>query len=108
MLEVTDSNSSRHENNEALQKYFVSFDYINSTLDFLQEQLTTDTVKNISKSYQQNLSFLQNIYGEIATLNSSVQIVANDLKIDLHLILSYNQTCPEIAKSYICDHFQQI
>ena len=73
-LKVTDSNSKSHENNEASQKYFVSFEYINSTLDFLQEQLTNDTVKNISKSYRQNLSFLENIYGEIATLNSSVRL----------------------------------
>ena len=93
-LEATESNSSITKNKEALQKYFDSFDYMNSTLDFLQQQLTND-----SNSYQQNFSFFENIYGEIATLNSSVRNVANNLKNTLNPIISYNQTCAEIAKS---------
>ena len=98
-LEVTESNSNIHENNEALQKYFDSFDYINSTLDSLHQQFTNGTLKSISNSHGKNFSHLENIYGEIATLNSSLQTVANHLKYDLHLVISYNQTCLEIAKS---------
>ena len=98
-LEVRESNSSIYENNKELQKYFDTFDYINSTLDFLQQQLTNDTFKSISNSYWKNFSFLENIHSEIATLNFSVQTVVNNLKNDLHPIISYNQTCPEIAKS---------
>ena len=93
-LEVSESTSSITETNEALQKYFDSFEYINSALDFLQQQVTKD-----SNYYQQNFSFLENIHGEIATLNSSVQTVANNLRNVLHPIISYNQTCVEIAKS---------
>ena len=93
-LEAAESNSSITKNNEALQKYFDSFDYMNSALDFLQQQLTND-----STSYQQNFSIFENIYGEIATLNSSVQNVVNNLKNALNPIISYNQTCAEIAKS---------
>ena len=93
-IEVTESNSSITKNNEALQKYFDSFDDMNSTLDFLQQQITND-----STSYQQNFSIFENIYGEIATLNSSVQNVVNNLKNALNPIISYNQTCAEIAKS---------
>ena len=49
---------------------------------------------------KQNFSLLENrCYNEIASLNSSVQSVVNDLKMIVLPIVSYNQTCPEIAKS---------
>ena len=98
-LEVTDSKSNEY--NKILQKYFDSFDYINSTVDNFQQELTNDTVKTISSNaYQQNLSFLENIlYREISSLNSTIQAVANNIKNNLPLIMSYNQTCPNIAKS---------
>ena len=98
-LEVTDSKSNEYD--KILQKYFDSFDYINSTLDNFQQELTNDTVKTISSNaYQQNFSFLENIlYREISFLNSSIQAVANNVKNNLPLIISYNQTCPNIARS---------
>ena len=97
-LEITDSKSNEYD--KILQNYFDSFDYINSTLDNFQQELTNDTVKTISSNaYQQNFSFLENIlYQEISSLNSSIQAVANNIKNNLPLI-SYNQTCPNIAKS---------
>ena len=55
-LDVAESNSSIHVKNKTLQKYFDSFDYINSTLYFLHQQLTNDRVKTSS---QQNLSYLK-------------------------------------------------
>ena len=49
---------------------------------------------------KQNFSFLENqCYNKIASLNSSVQSVVIDLKMIVLPIVSYNQTCPEIAKS---------
>ena len=56
---------------------------------------------NASKyTTKQNFSFLDNqCYHEIASLNSSVQLAVNYLKRVALPILSYNQTCAEIAKS---------
>ena len=48
---------------------------------------------------EQNFTFLDNIYRDITSLNYSIQTVANNLRNDLHPIISYNQTCSEIAKS---------
>ena len=57
--------------------------------------------KNASKyPAKQNFSFLENqCFHEIASLNSSVQLALKDLKSTLLPILSYNQTCKEIANS---------
>ena len=99
-LEAAESNSNSLQNNKKLQKYFDSFDYINSTFNSLQQELTVQTSIIISNSsYQHNISFLENIYREITSLNYSLQTVANNLRNDLHSIISYNKTCPEIAKS---------
>ena len=56
---------------------------------------------NLSKySAKQNFSFLENqCFHEIASLNSSVKLAVNYLKGILLPILSYNQSCAEIAKS---------
>ena len=99
-LEAAESNSSSLQYNKTIKKYFDSFDYINSTFNSLQQELTVQTSIIISNSsYQHNISFLENIYYEITSLNYSLQTAANILRNDLHPVISYNQSCPEIAKS---------
>ena len=92
-LEAAESNSSSLQYKKRIQKYIDSYDYINSTLDPLRHSIII-----LNYSYQQNFSFLENIYHEITSLNYSLQTVANNIRNDIHPI-SYNQTCPEIAKS---------
>ena len=79
---------------------------INKTLlhNLLSHQLEFSELlqqNNVSKyTTKQNFLFLNNqCYHEIASLNSSVQLAVNDLKRIVLPIISYNQTCPEIAKS---------
>ena len=92
-LEAAESNSSSLQYMKRIQKYFDSFDYINSTLDSVGHSIVI-----FNFSYQQNFSFLEDIYREITSLNYSLQTVANNIRNDIHPIISYNQTCPEIAK----------
>ena len=98
-LEAAESNTSITLK-KTLQKYFDSLEVINSTLDSLQQEPTNNTEQASIVNSIQNISFLENIlYREITSLNSSIQTVANNLKVDLHPIISYNQTCAKIAKS---------
>ena len=93
-LEAAESNSSSLQYKNRIQKYIDSFDYINSTLDPLRHSVII-----FNYPYQQNFSFLENKYHEITSLNCSLQTIANNIRNDIHPIISYNQTCPEIAKS---------
>ena len=70
--------------------------------EFLQQYNASkeSIVNTISNHIEQNFSFLEKIlYREITSLNDSVQTFSNNFKNYLHSIISYNQTCAEIAKS---------
>ena len=80
-LSVTQLNQK--DSREFLQQYNASKEGILNTIYYNNEQ---------------HFSFLENIYREITSLNYSIQTVANYLRNDLHLIISYNKTCSEITK----------
>ena len=68
--------------------------------EFLQYNASKEgIVKTLYYNNEQNFSFLEKMYRDITSLNYSIQIVANNLRYDLHPIIGYNQTCSEIAKS---------
>ena len=91
-LSATQINKTLLNNLKRLQKDFREFvQQYNSS----KEGIVNTTYYNV----EQNLSFLEKIYGGITSLNYSVKTVANNLRNVLHPIVSYNQTCAEIAKS---------
>ena len=91
-LSATQINKTLLNNLKHLQKDFREFVQLYNTS---KEGIVNSTYYNV----EQNLLFLEKIYGGITSLNYSVKTVANNLTNDLHPIVSYNQTCAEIAKS---------
>ena len=91
-LSATQINKTLLNNLKRLQKDFREFVQQYNTS---KEGIVNTTYYNV----EQNLSFLEKIYGGITSLNYSVKTVANNLRNVLHPIISYNQTCAEIAKS---------
>ena len=91
-LSATHINKTLLNNLKRLQKDF---------REFVQQYNTSkDGIVNTTYyNVEQNLSFLEKKYSGIASLNYSVKTVANNLRNDLYPIISYNQTCTEIAKS---------
>ena len=90
---TTDINKTLVNHFKFLQKEF---------REFLQQYNASkeSIVNTISYHIEQNFSFLEKIlYREITSLNDSVQTFSNNFKNYLHPIISYNQTCAEIAKS---------
>ena len=91
-LEANEPTVATTQINKTLLNYLLSHQ-----LEFRELLQQNNASKYTTK---QNFSFLDNqCYHKIASLNSSVQLAVNYLKRVALPILSYNQTCAEIAKS---------